>query len=41
MRAVEPCGTREECMDAAKRVAVFMEEKEYGVELERGAVQDF
>ena len=40
MRAVEPCGTGEERMEVAKRVAVFLEEKEYGGEVERGNVQD-
>ena len=41
MRAVKPCGTGEECMEVAKRVAVFVEEREYRGEVERGAVQDF
>ena len=40
MREAEPCGTVEERIEVAKRVAVFVEEKEYGGEVERGNVQD-
>ena len=42
MRAVEPCSTREECMEVAKRVAIFVETKEYGGgDVKGGVVQDF
>ena len=41
VREAEPCGTVEERIEVAKRVAVFVEEKEYRGEVERGAVQEF
>ena len=37
-----PCSTREVCMEVAKRVAIFVEEKEYGSgDIKHGVVQVF